>query len=159
MEPRIHVMKEHRLISGNQARGGDKLLEQKGYATQLAALLAGGPSAFDTVKKNLGERRLAGSLCIVVGDDVAVAKQMAKVAANALGCLTVNKGILGPERSAHDAKAFNTSPLAHRCYAAQEIMADFEVLAAADIFVGARLFNVFSLIAGLRTSVCNNSRV
>ena len=154
----MSIMKEHRLVIGIQARGGDKLQEQKGYATQLAALLAGGPSAFAAVKKDMGEERLAGSLCIVVGDDMTVAKKMAKVAADALGCLIVNRAIPGPERSAHDADAFNASPLAHRCYAAQRIITDVEVLAAADIFVGARLSNVASLVAGLRRFVYNKSK-
>ena len=154
----VHIMKEHRLVIGIQARGGDKLQEQKGYATQLAALLAGGPSAFAAVRRDLGEEKLAGSLCIVVGDDVAVAESMAKVAADALGCLIMNRAIPGPERSAHDAEAFNASPLAHRCYAAQRIIADVEVLAAADIFVGARLSNVASLVAGLRRFVYNKSK-
>ena len=70
------------------SRGGDKLQEQEGYAAQLqaVALLAGGPSAFAPVRKELGEEKLAGSLCILVGDDVMVAKKMALVAADALGC-------------------------------------------------------------------------
>ena len=181
--------------------GGDKLQEQKGYATQLAALLAGGPSAFAAVRKDLGEETLAGSLCIVVVDDVAVAERMAKVAADALGCLIMNRAVPGPERSAHDVEALNASLLAHRSYAAQRIIADVEVLAAADIirlltaiyvpgtsgsaktvtltaagrpgtstsrgrapdvphgsqtkFVGARLSNVASLVAGLRRFVYN----
>ena len=155
----VHIMKEHRLVIGIQARGGDKLQEQKGYAIQLAALLAGGPSVFAAVKKDLGEEKLAGSLCIVVGDDVVVAEKMAKVAADALGCLIINRAIPGPERSAHDAEAFNASPLAHRCHAAQRIITDVEVLAAADIFVGARLSNVASLVAGLRRFVYNKSKV
>ena len=41
--------------------------------------LAGGPSAFAAMKKDLGEEMLAGSLCFAVGDDVVVAKKMAKV--------------------------------------------------------------------------------
>lgn len=56
----------------------DKLQGQEGYATQLGTRLAGGPSAFAAMKKDLDEEMLAGSLCFAVGDDV-VAKKMAKV--------------------------------------------------------------------------------
>ena len=155
----VDIMKEHRLVIGIQARGGDKLQEQKGYAAQLVALLAGGPSAFATVKEDVGEERLAGSLCIVVGDDMALAEKMAKVAADALGCLIINRAIPGPERTAHDAGPFNAYTLAHRYYAAQRIVTDVEVLAAADNFVGARLSNVASLVAGLRRFGYNKSKV
>ena len=143
---------------GIQARGGDKLQEMRGYARNLTGMvLAGNGTVIELVRSKYAQR-LQGSICIIVGDDLGLLQKLARVAAEAFGCMVINRVLPMPDTSAHDYAAFGLSPLQHRCYSAQRMLADVEVLANTDVFVGVRQSNVASLVASVRSFVYHKDK-
>ena len=146
----IRIMRGHRLVIGIQARGGDKLEEQLHYASLLKGdSLAAHMGAFQSVKEQYHDR-LSSSICILVGDDMNVAEQMTKVATAAFGCMVINRVLPMPETEAHQESHFNSLPVRQRCYSTFRVLADVEVLANTDIFIGMRNSNVASMVAAIR---------
>ena len=149
----VRMMRGHRLVIGIQARGGDKLEEQGHYAGLLkGGSLAAHTGAFRSVK-DLYQERLHDSICILVGDDMNVAEQMARVATAAFGCLVINRVLPMPESQAHQESKFNSLPIRQRCFSTFRVIADVEVLANAEIFMGLRDSNVASMVAVVRRFV------
>ena len=154
----VHTMKDYRLVIGIQARGGDKFQEMHGYASHLTGtVLAGNGSVFEVIRRNYAQH-LQGSICIMVGDDLGLSQKLAHVATEAFGCMVINRVLPMPNTSAHHYAIFNESPLQHRCYSAQRVLADVEVLANADVFVGVRQSNVASLVASVRRFVYHKDK-
>ena len=154
----VHIIKGYRLVIGIQARGGDKLQEMSGYASQLTGtVLAGNGTVFEVIRRNYA-RHLQGSVCIMVGDDLDLSHKLTQVATEMFGCMVINRVLPMPDTSAHNFATFNISPLQHRCYSAQRLLADVEVLANADVFVGVRQSNVASQVASVRRFVYHTDK-
>ena len=154
----VRTMKGYRLVIGIQARGGDKFLEMHGYASRLTGtVLAGNGTVFQVIRRNYAQH-LQGSICIIVGDDLGLSLNLTQVATEAFGCMVINRVLPMPNTSAHHYATFNESPIQHRCYSAQRVLADVEVLANADVFVGVRQSNVASLVASVRRFVYHKDK-
>ena len=76
-----------------------------------------------------------GGTCVVVGDDHALMAETGALARKAIGCrLFAARPFDRP--SGHLQHDFNESPVRSRCAATHHLMADIELLAHTDFFVG-----------------------
>ncbi|KAG2427619.1 hypothetical protein HXX76_012271 [Chlamydomonas incerta] len=128
----------HRLVAVH-ARGGDKLAAGRwrevddvyasayNFSGGFAHLLATHPEA-------------AGSTCVILGDDHALAAMLVGPAEALLRCARVVNGV--PPSPAHDQDVFNALPESSRCGRAHAFMADLALLAASDYTVGSIKSNV-----------------
>ncbi len=76
--------------------------------------------------------------CVVVGDDHALVEETRALAQEALGCRLYAARLPFDRPRGHSQQDFNTSPLRSRCAAVHHLVADMELLAHTDYFVGAR---------------------
>ncbi|EIE18059.1 hypothetical protein COCSUDRAFT_34622, partial [Coccomyxa subellipsoidea C-169] len=152
----IRLMAGKQLTIGIQARGGDKMSEQGDWANKITS--KGHSRAFDQVKKHLPPDVHGKVVCIIVGDDYNLANSLARLATATFDCLIINRVMPSPRSISHDQGIYNSSPLQERCHGTFRILADVEMLANTNFFVGYRNSNVATMVSLIRRFIYKKNK-
>ncbi|KAK9838524.1 hypothetical protein WJX81_005090 [Elliptochloris bilobata] len=129
---------------GFHVRGGDKFHEDRdGNRTSTTA-----DDYVRAFQDNYPDVR--GGTCVVVGDDHALVAETGALARRALGCRLYAARLPFDRPDGHSQQEFNVASVRSRCAATHHLVADIELLAHTDYFVGTLNSGLPHLIDKLR---------
>ncbi|EIE21321.1 hypothetical protein COCSUDRAFT_56544 [Coccomyxa subellipsoidea C-169] len=99
-----------------------------------------------------------GGTCLLFGDEHKALVEMERLVREHIGC-RVAHGSRYYRAEGHHQQSFNTQPIQEKCRATKELIADLELMANADYFVGSSTSGVPGVVAAMRLVLYKKSQV